>query len=979
MKLVIAEKPSVAADLAKALPGSFKKHEGYWEGPGWLLSWAIGHLLELAEPEDYDPAYKVWSLASLPILPERFERRPRRGQTNQLRLLKSLAAREDVEAIVNACDAAREGELIFREIEAYVTAGAAKGKNAVAKPVHRLWLQSMTKEAIREAFAAMKPAAQYDGLGDAAFCRAEADWLIGMNATRGLTKRLKGRREAGVWSAGRVQTPTLALLVHRELKVLAHVAKPYWRLQGRFAAGGHEYEAQFRSGAAKDGEKLWELARAEDVARRVRAAQRIIAVETVTESMRPVPSLHSLTSLQKEANSRYGLSARRTLGAAQRLYEVHKVATYPRTDSDCLPSDYRPHVQAVLDDAATGAFAVAFNERERHDAIAEAAQTLKREGLRNQARVFDDSGVSDHFAIVPTGTLPDTPLGGDDAKVFELILRRFLAAFLPPSTWEKVTRETRALDAEAPDGAWSFLTDSSRLKVAGWQLVDRRPGAAETLPALGVAPGEEAAAKAVAIEVQEDATKPTKRYTEAGLLQAMEKAADVDLDEHEDFADQEVLAALKAKGLGTPATRADIIESLIEKGYALRGGKNLRASAKGIQLIDVLERIHADHLAKAELTAEMEFHLHQVERGQRARDDYMKEVVDSVRDLVKLLQEFEYDDLYRGLPAIGPCPKCTHGVIEGLKGYRCSREPRARSFEVALKGAGKATTVPIADAAEVAAKAARALPGVTGVTIHAKRTNASLTVETASEVDVGPFAERAELEIEEAAPEGALKGVDVKAPGHDGCGFTIWKEYRGRYLNREVAARLLAERDTGPLDGFVSQRGDTYPGRLRLGDDLLVAFEPVQGFGGSDDDGKVAPELVSHPVDETAFVECPLGKGMVIETATHFESTGKGGVKIPRTVCKRTLTREDVRPLLDPAIRATEWIEDFTSRKGRPFTARLVLQANGRHGFEFKPRERKPGAPGGGGAKGGKRTGKGKGKTAAGRAAATAAAESATE
>lgn len=958
MKLVIAEKPSVAADLAKALPGSFKKHEGYWEGPGWLLSWAVGHLLELAQPEDYDPAYKVWSLGSLPILPARFERRPRRGQTNQLRLLKQLAAREDVEALINACDAAREGELIFREIEAYLAAGAAKSAAIADKPVHRLWLQSMTKDAIREAFAAMKPAAEYDGLGDAAFCRAEADWLIGMNATRGLTKRLKGRREVGVWSAGRVQTPTLALLVHRELKVLAHVAKPYWRLQGRFLAGGHEYEAQFRTGAARDGEKVWEKERAEEVARRVRAAKQVLALETVTESTRAVPSLHSLTSLQKEANSRYGLSARRTLGAAQRLYEVHKVATYPRTDSTCLPADYRPHVHAVLDDAATGAFAVAFSERDRHEAIAEAAQALKRDGLLNQARVFNDAGVSDHFAIVPTGTLPDSPLGGDDAKVFELVLRRFLAAFLPPSTWEKVSRETRAIDPEAPGGAWRFLTDSSRLKVPGWQLVDRRPGSSENLPALGVAPGVDAPAETVEIEIQEDATKPTKRYTEAGLLQAMEQAADLDLDEHEELDDEDVLAALRSKGLGTPATRADIIESLIEKGYVLRGGKNLRASAKGIQLIDVLERIHADHLAKAELTAEMEFHLYQVERGQRARADYMQEVVDSVRELVKLLQEFEYDDLYRELPLIGPCPKCGHAVIEGLKGYRCSREPRSKVFEVALKGAGKATKVPIADAAAAAEKAARKLPGVSAVTVSAKRTNAAMTLELEREIDVGPFAERAELALEEAAPDGALKGVDVKAPEHDGCGFTIWKEYRGRYLNREVAARLLADRDTGPLEGFVSQRGDTYPGRLRLGEDWLVAFEAVQGFGSADDDGKVAPELVSHPVDASPFMDCPLGKGKIIETPTHYESTGKGGVKIPRTICKRTMTREDMRPLLDPEKRATEWIEDFTSRKGRPFTARLVLKPNGKHGFEFKPRERKAG--GDGSKQGGKRAGKAK-------------------
>lgn len=948
MKLVIAEKPSVAADLARALPGSFKEREGYWEGPGWILSWAIGHLLELAEPEDYDARYKAWNLGDLPILPEPFVRKPRRGQTERLRLLKRLAAREDVEGLVNACDAAREGELIFREIEQWIFAGS----KSEPKPVQRLWLQSMTKASIREAFEQLKPAAAYDGLGDAAFSRAEADWLIGMNATRGLTKRLKGRREPGVWSAGRVQTPTLALLVHRELKVLAHVPKPYWRLEGTFAAGGHEYAAQFRTGASRDGEKVWEKERAEEIAAAVRAAKGVVAVETVTESARATPSLHSLTSLQKEANSRYGMSARRTLAAAQRLYELHKVATYPRTDSNCLPADYVAHADAVIADAATGAFAVAFTEGERHEAVAEAAARIRADGMRNRGRVFDDSGVSDHFAIVPTGTLPDTPLGGDDAKVFELILRRFLAAFLGPSTWEKVTRETRAPDPRAPGGAWKFVTDSSRLKVPGWQLVDRRPSSSETLPDLGVEPGREAAAKTVEVAVEEDATKPPKRYTEAGLLQAMEKAADMDLDAHDDLDDEEALAALKSKGLGTPATRADIIESLIEKGYVLRGGKSLRASAKGIQLIDVLERIRAEHLAKAELTAEMEFHLYQVEQGQRERTDYMQEVVYSVRELVGLLREFEYDDLYRELPAVGACPKCGQGVVEGLKGYRCSREPRSRVFAVELKGAGKATDVPIADAAAAVERAARKLPRVAGVSVNAKRTNASMTIETSEEVEVGPFAERAATALEEAAPEGALKAVDVKAPEHDGCGFTVWKEYRGRYVNREVASRLLGERDSGPLEGFVSQRGDAYGGKLVMQDDATVGFEAVQGAAG-EDGGRVAPELVSHPVDPSPFVPCPLGKGQVVETPTHFESTGKGGVKIPRTICKRTMTREDVRPLLDPEVKATGWFEDFTSRKGRPFTARLILKPNGRHGFEFKPRERK--APAAGGARKGRK------------------------
>lgn len=944
MKLVIAEKPSVAADLARALPGSFKEQDGYWEGPDHLVSWAVGHLLELAQPEDYDPALKAWSLASLPILPEKFERRPRKGQTNQLRLLKRLAERKDVTEIVNACDAAREGELIFREIEEYMGTG---------KPVSRLWLQSMTAAAIKTAFAQIKPSTEYDGLGAAAYSRAESDWLIGMNATRGLTKRLKGRKEIGVWSAGRVQTPTLALLVHRENKVLAHVPKSYWRLTGKFNAAGHDYESQYKSAAARDTEKIWSQEEAEKIAAVCRQGKNAAAVEEVSESQRAVPSLHSLTSLQKEANSRFGLSARRTLSAAQRLYEAHKVATYPRTDSTCLPNDYRGHVNAVIADVATNAFFIAFSEPDRHAGMVEAAQTLQREGLGNQSRVFNDAGVSDHFAVIPTGTLPASPLGGDDAKVFELILRRFLAAMMGPSTWQKVVRETRFPDPAAPGGNWIFTVESERLAVPGWQLVDRRPGKEQLLPPLGVPPGTPALAKVKEIEVVADATKPPKRYTEAGLLKAMETASDIDLDQHDELDDEEALQMLKAKGLGTPATRAETIESLIEKGYVLRSGKSLRAGAKGIQLIDLLERIHADHLAKAQLTAEMEFHLYQVERGQRQRADYMQEVVDSVKTLVKSLQEFEYDDLYRGSKPVGACPKCGQPVNEGLKGYRCGRPGKAAKFEIALKGAGKETKVPIAKSGAAAEKAALKLEGVTAAVLNAKRTNATLTLELSAPVLADEFGAKAEAALMAAVPAGSLKDVDVEAVGSDACGFTVWKEYRGRFVNREVAAKLLTEGDTGPLDGFVSQRGDTYAGRLRLNADKIVEFEVVRGWSSGDEDGGRAPEpeLISLPVDATPYVADPLGKGMVIETPTHFVSSEKGGVKVPRTICKRTMTREDCLPLFDPAVKHTNWIEDFTSRKGRPFTARIILKPDGKHGFEFKPRE--PGAKGGKGGKGG--------------------------
>ncbi len=936
MQLVIAEKPSVAADLSRALPGTFRQHEGYWEGPGYLISWAVGHLLELAEPEDYDPELKTWQLKSLPILPQGFRRKPRSGQRKQLGLLKKLAQRPEVEGLVNACDAAREGELIFREIEDYL---------GVGKPVRRLWLQSMTKDAILDAFEQLEPAARFDGLGAAAYSRAEADWLIGMNATRGITKRLKGRRERGVWSAGRVQTPTLALLVHRELRVLAHEPKAFWRLRGSFRANGHDYAGLYRSSrSGRDGEKIWEAAEAESLLAALKG-QPAAASEEVSESVRKPPPLYSLTSLQKEANSRYGLSARRTLGAAQRLYESHKVLTYPRTDSSALPQDYRGHVDQVIGMLADGGANEALDEQDRAAAIAEAAQRLQRDGLRNEKRNFDDAKVGDHFAIIPTGTLPGTPLGGDDAKVFELVARRFLAAFLGPSTWQKVVRETRF---EVASGPRSFFTESRRLVKPGWQVVDRRPPASEVLPDLGVPPGNSTAAETLELELEEDATRPPARLTEAGLLKAMETASDLDLDLHDEIEDEEAVEALRQKGLGTPATRADIIEALIAKGYASRSGKSLRASAKGITLIDFLERIHADHLAGAEQTAEMEFHLFQVEAGQRARESYMEEVVDRVKDLIGRLQSFDYEDLYREEEPLGSCPRDGKPVVEGLKGYRCTKVPRASRFQLAVKSqTGKGAAAALEGRLESLSAALLAVPGVTGVESTPKRTTAVVQVEMERPVEV-PKGVGQLLEAAQAADaEGWMKACDAKPVEDDGCDFTIWKEFRGRFINRPVATKLLTERDSGPIEGFASMRGDFYAGRIQLDDELKMAFEPVKDFRGSDDAGRVAPELISYPVDEAPFVHCPrCKKGRVLETPTHFEcrepEQEKGcGLRMPRTVCKRELRRSDLLPYLDPEVGHTEWIEDFISKKDRPFTARLVLQPNGRHRFEFKPRAKK--------------------------------------
>lgn len=931
MQLIIAEKPSVAADLARALPGTFQQQDGYWEGSETIISWAVGHLLELSEPEDYDPELKNWSLANLPVLPDPFRRRPRKGQSTQLRLLKKLGKSGKVTSMVNACDAAREGELIFREIEEYLQLDV---------PIQRLWLQSMTADSIREAFAALRPGKEFEGLSAAAYCRAEADWLIGINATRGITKRLKGRRERGVWSAGRVQTPTLALMVHRETKVLAHVPVVFWRLKGSFAANGLSYEGQFRTArSGKDVEKVWKEADAKAILKACEK-QPATVVEKITSSKRAVPVLHSLTSLQKEANSRFGLSARRTLQAAQRLYEGHKVLTYPRTDSNCLPQDYTGHVDDVLKTLASGDMAAAFSESERHTAIDKAATLLVKGGLNNTKRNFNDAGVSDHFAIIPTGNIPASPLGGDDARVFELVMRRFVGAFMTPSHWEKVVRESKV---ENGGETYRFFTEASRMVEAGWQLVDRRPKASEQLGELGVEPGEIAQGKVTEMHLDEDSTRPPKRYTEAGLLKAMETASDIDLDTWEDIEDDEAIRVMKDKGLGTPATRADIIEALIAKGYVLRSGKTLRASAKGITLVDFLERLQADDLAKASQTAEMESHLYQVENGQRSREDYMNEIKASVTVLVEKLRTFSYDDLYAEEESIGKCPKDGFDIREGLKGYRCVRKAKGTQYKLTIKSLGKEAKLPLKEMAELLQKELEKMSDVVLVEPDIKRTNGYLNFTIKAERMVEEYIAELVPKLMEVVPADSLKeDLKLEAVEPDACGYTIWKEFRGRYINRPVATKLLVEKDSGPIEGFVSMRGETYAGRILVDEEMKLAFEPVKDFKGSDDDGAVAPELVSYQVDASEFVACPLGKGMIMETPTHFESSEPKGIKMPRTVCKREMRRVDLIPFFDLEIGHTDWIEDFISRKGRNFTARLVRKPNGRHSFEFKPREGGP-------------------------------------
>ncbi|MEE8558035.1 MAG: DNA topoisomerase, partial [Myxococcota bacterium] len=571
--LVITEKPSVARDIVAAL-GNFLEHDGYWENDEYLITFAVGHLLELMEPEDLDPAYKRWLLDQLPILPKEFRLKPKAKTRDRVRTLSTLLKRDDVDEVINACDAGREGELIFREIVEFL-------ENT--KPMKRLWLQSMTRSAIIRGFGDLQPSSQYDGLAAAAACRSRSDWLIGMNATRALTKRLRGRRERGAWSAGRVQTPTLALLVDRELEVLAHVPRPYWRVEASFRADGHEYAAswfnpEFQASEGDEeqrDDRLFDEGQARAIAEAVHGVEGK-ARETRKPNRETAPPLFDLTSLQRECNRRFSWSARRTLSAAQRCYEGHKVLTYPRTDSKCLPSDYRATVDQAIASLSS------------HAPYAEWAQKLQESGMENTNRTFDDAGVSDHFAVIPTGTLPGEPLSGDDGRLFDLVTRRFLATFYPPALWQRVERITEAAGS-------SFRARARTLEDPGWRVVMGQTEQ-EDQPLPPLVPGQDTVegvdVRNQETEVTEEQTKPRPRISEARLLSLMENAGKY-------VEDSELAAALHRKGIGTSATRADVIENLIGKGYVLRQGKSLRPTVKGVRLVDVLRRIQIDRLASA--------------------------------------------------------------------------------------------------------------------------------------------------------------------------------------------------------------------------------------------------------------------------------------------------------------------------------------------------------------------------------------------
>jgi DNA topoisomerase-3 len=669
--LVIAEKPSVGTDLARVLKGPFKKGEGVLEGPDHVITWAVGHLVQLAEPDEYDAKFKRWRMEDLPIVPDRFKLVVRDERSRkQMSVVTKQIGREDIDEVVNACDAGREGELIF----AYLYE-KAKGK----KPVNRLWLKSMTSTAMKEAFTALRPSDEFARLEQAARSRSEADWIVGMNATRAATIRLRSSFDGAV-SLGRVQTPTLALIARREEEIKAFVPEPYWLVDAAFSAdGSRNYEGRYHAGAKP------RIATEDEATAIVAACEgkpgKITKLEK-KEQREKAPMLYDLTTLQREANNRYGFSAKRTLGAAQRCYEEHKALTYPRTNSRYLPSDMVAEIKPIAE---------LVGSQPEYRAGAEYVTGLD---LLPLARVVNDEKVTDHHAIIPTRSEHNLEkMSSDDRRIYDMVTRRFLAVFHPEAVFENTRVETTI--GEGEDGH-VFRTRGKLLIVPGWRGVydevaaaDARPpkgeedeGADQQLPKLEA--DEIVELKKIAGERKE--TKPPRRYSDASLLGAMETAGKL-------VDDEELREAMKESGIGTPATRAAIIERLITVGYVERDARALVATEKGLNVIRLLD---AHMLTSPELTGNWEHRLGKIERGEDSREKFMGDIAGFAQETVKQLDE-TLKDVRIPRAKLGPCPVCGHEISENRKGYSCwAREDPGCGFVIWKSKAGKTLTVPIA-------------------------------------------------------------------------------------------------------------------------------------------------------------------------------------------------------------------------------------------------------------------------------------------
>ncbi|MDR0529193.1 MAG: DNA topoisomerase III [Zoogloeaceae bacterium] len=820
-KLIIAEKPSVAADIARAL-GGFTKHDEYYEGENYVISSAIGHLLELACPDEYEVKRGKWSFAHLPVIPPTFDLKPIAKTETRLKSLARLIKRKDIDGLINACDAGREGELIFNYITQHTR---------TEKPVSRLWLQSMTQQSIQEGFSRLKTGAEMRGLADAAICRSESDWLVGINGTRAMTAFNSKTGGFHLTTVGRVQTPTLAIVIERETKIRKFTPRPYWEIEARFAIQTGKYTGKWFDEKFK-GKQEDEHARADRLWDEAEAAAIVRLCEgktgTVSEIAKPEnrlsPLLFDLTSLQREANTRFGFSAKTTLSVAQSLYEKHKALTYPRTDSRYLPEDYLATVRETLSSIST----------QQVNFAPFADEILQRGWITPNKRIFNNAKVSDHFAIIPTQQTPKT-LSDIERKLYDFIVRRFLSVFFPAAEYLVTTRKTLVENH-------AFKTEGKVLLKPGWLVIygQESSDSKNTLPPLSA---KEETARAEEITLKASATRPPPRYTEATLLSAMEGAGKM-------VEDEELKAAMADRGLGTPATRAQIIENLISEQYILREDKELMPTAKAFSLLTLLQGLGVNELTSPELTGNWEWKLARIEKGELSRAEFMREIAAMTRLIVERAKSYDSDSIPGDFGILRtPCPKCGGTVRETYKKYQCAA-----------------------------------------------------------------------------------------------CDFSLWKIIAGRQFEPKEVEELLEKRRLDPLMGFRSKTGRPFTAAVRLNAQFELEFD----FGNKEAAETEESALADFSAQES-FGHCPKCGAPVYEYGNAYVceksvSSTQNPVKTcefrtGKIILQQPIEAEEIRKLLREG--RTNLLKNFISaRTRRKFSAFLVVNKDGKVGFEFEKREK---------------------------------------
>ncbi len=927
--LIIAEKPSVAGDISKAL-GKFEKHADHYENDQYVISSAVGHLLTIAVPEQFEVKRGKWTFANLPVIPPHFDLLPIEKNEARLKVLTRLIKRKDVTGLVNACDAGREGELIFRYIVQY-----AKAK----QPIQRLWLQSMTPAAIRDGFAHLRTDTDMLPLADAATCRSESDWLIGINGTRAMTAFNSKTGGFHLTTVGRVQTPTLAILVEREEKIKKFIPRHYWEIHGTFAAAAGDYPGRWfdEKFSKKEGdeqlkqERVWEVGFAEAI-----RAKCLGKPGVVTEESKPTtsmsPQLYDLTTLQREANGRFGFSAKNTLGLAQALYEKHKVLTYPRTDSRALPEDYLETVKATMGMLADT------NYRGPAETI------LKNGWVRPNKRIFNNAKVSDHFAIIPTLVAPKV-LSEPEQKLYDLVTKRFLAIFYPAAEFLVTTRITRVVGEP-------FKSEGKVMVNAGWLAVYGKEAAeSDDTPSLvPVKPGE--TVKAEKIEVEANVTKPPARYSEATLLGAMEGAGKL-------IDDEELREAMSDKGLGTPATRATIIEGLIWEKYIHRNGRELQPTAKAFSIITLLRGLEIPQLCSPELTGEWEFKLNLMARGKMKRDDFMAQIAEATRDMVAKAKRHESDTVPGDYGKLSvPCPKCGGEIHENYKKFQCQK------CDFALWKIVASRQLEISEVEELLSKGVVGpLQGFRSKQGFPFAAIIKMGAEFKPEFDFGndqnkdgeasapvDFTGKEPLGICPACGarvfDAGMNYVCEKQAGPEKtCTFRSGKIILQQTIEPAQVQKLLATGRTDLLKGFVSKKNNRKFEAFLVVKDGKTAFE----FAPREKKGKAKGGAPSEPLPKIDFTgkepigKCPKCGGSVFDTEQGYlceksQLEAKAcKFKIGKMILEQPIELPQAQKIL--AEGRSELLDKFISKAGKPFPAFLVMDPKGKVTFEFPPRD----------------------------------------